>query len=304
MAIFSEGTFVREQRLRLGLSQEELCTGICSVANLSRFENNAQPVRLNVYIRLMQRLGQPVQAVSMPVSPADMRRHNIEREILYRMAVHDYSFEELLNEYVMCSKDMDNTEKQFHTYVTAILMWERQESMELVFDEFLKAIAYTYPKFDIEDTSKIRMLTHDEITIINNIAIILRKKGENSKALKWGFFLKEYHERMNLDYEEVTKTYPLILHNLANWLDDEGRYEDAVRLCDLGIEYCNKHGKLNLFAELMHNKGYYLELLERYEEASKYLKYALAIYEARNNVRGQEKAKRILSRVSKHLDLQ
>lgn len=289
MAVFSEGTFVREQRLRLGLSQQELCEGICSVANLSRFENNVQPVRLNVYIRLMQRLGQPVQPFSMPVSPAEMRRYNIEREILYRVSADDYDVVELLEEYVLCKQDMNILEKQFYAYITAILMMKKGQKSETIKEKFLEAIRYTYPEFDINDTSKVRLLTHDEIMIVNNIAIILYEDGDVREALKWGFFLKEYHEKMNLDYEEVTNTYPLILLNLSNWLGYSGRYEDAVSMCDLGIAYCDKHGKLNLFAQLLHSKGYYLDLLGKNEESVKYIRYALTIYEARNDVRNQKK---------------
>ena len=47
MAFYLLGDCIREQRERLGVTQEELCEGICSVPTLSKIENGRQGMRLN-----------------------------------------------------------------------------------------------------------------------------------------------------------------------------------------------------------------------------------------------------------------
>ena len=63
MAFYIFGDYIREQRERMGVTQEDLCEGICSPGTLSKIENGRQGVRLNQYIALMERLGLPVQPI-------------------------------------------------------------------------------------------------------------------------------------------------------------------------------------------------------------------------------------------------
>ena len=39
---FKLGTYIRKRREELGISQEELCEGFCSVPNLSRIETTSR----------------------------------------------------------------------------------------------------------------------------------------------------------------------------------------------------------------------------------------------------------------------
>ena len=56
---FKLGTYIRKRREELGISQEELCEGFCSVPNLSRIENNQQDPSRNLTKNLLERLGLP-----------------------------------------------------------------------------------------------------------------------------------------------------------------------------------------------------------------------------------------------------
>ena len=46
MAFYMFGDYIREQRERMGVTQEDLCEGICSPGTLSKIENGRQGMRL------------------------------------------------------------------------------------------------------------------------------------------------------------------------------------------------------------------------------------------------------------------
>ena len=53
------GEYVKQRRLDLGLTQEQLCYGICEPMTLSRLENGKQTPSRNRINALLQRLGLP-----------------------------------------------------------------------------------------------------------------------------------------------------------------------------------------------------------------------------------------------------
>lgn len=53
------GEYMKQRRLELGLTQEELCEGICEPITISRMENGRQTPSRNRINALLQRLGLP-----------------------------------------------------------------------------------------------------------------------------------------------------------------------------------------------------------------------------------------------------
>ena len=53
------GEYIKQRRLDLGLTQEQLCDGICEPMTLSRLENGKQTPSRNRINALLQRLGLP-----------------------------------------------------------------------------------------------------------------------------------------------------------------------------------------------------------------------------------------------------
>lgn len=59
MNVYFLGEYIKKQREKLGLTQEQVCEGICEQVTLSRLENGRQtPSRTRVNA-LLQRLGLP-----------------------------------------------------------------------------------------------------------------------------------------------------------------------------------------------------------------------------------------------------
>ena len=56
MANYKAGDIIRMTRKSAGMSQEDLCFGICSVETLSRIENGKHNVKKETYEQLMKRM--------------------------------------------------------------------------------------------------------------------------------------------------------------------------------------------------------------------------------------------------------
>ena len=56
------GEYIKQRRLDLGLTQEQLCDGICEPVTLSRLENGKQTPSRNRINALLQRLGRLSQS--------------------------------------------------------------------------------------------------------------------------------------------------------------------------------------------------------------------------------------------------
>ena len=60
MADYRAGDVIRLTRNAVGMSQEELCDGICSVQTLSHIENNKHRIKPDTYRQLMEKMGRGV----------------------------------------------------------------------------------------------------------------------------------------------------------------------------------------------------------------------------------------------------
>lgn len=59
MQNYKLGEYIRQRRLDLGLTQEQVCAGICESVTLSRVENGKQTPSRNRINAILQRLGLP-----------------------------------------------------------------------------------------------------------------------------------------------------------------------------------------------------------------------------------------------------
>lgn len=257
--------------------------GICSPGTLSKIENGKQGMRLNQYIALMQRLGLPVQQMNLQVTQEEMKWNNLKTKVQYKTALGRWDIEEELREMENYIKGGNKLEEQFILFNRAAVDIKAGKDIDKVFDMLIHAIKCTYENFDVDKIDSVKLLTTDEILIILNIAIVFDMQGNVLKAVKLGYFLKNYMENARLEYDEIAMIYPLLLFDLSNWLGKCNRFSEALELCNNGIEYCNKHGKLNVYTELIYNKSRYLFKLNRDDEAKKYMLYAYCISDMRND---------------------
>ena len=81
MEIYNIGEVIQKRRKSLGITQEQLSEGICSVQTLSRVENGKHQISWEKFKRLMEKLGMPSEKYSLVIKVDDMESIEYEKEI-------------------------------------------------------------------------------------------------------------------------------------------------------------------------------------------------------------------------------
>lgn len=82
MQNFLLGEYIRQRRLDLGLTQAEVCSGICEPITLSRLENGKQTPSRNRINAILQRLGLPDDRYYALLSPNELKIEALKKEII------------------------------------------------------------------------------------------------------------------------------------------------------------------------------------------------------------------------------
>jgi transcriptional regulator with XRE-family HTH domain len=285
MNSFKVGDVIRKTRLELKITQEQLAEGICSVSSLSKIENNSQvPTKIN-FDALMKRMGKSGELYYEFVSERDFEIQEIEYRITHYVSIGEYDKAKeliLLLEEEIESKDNLNT--QFLLYNKGII--KKNEGADLLTVEELlhKAIRITIPNFG-ENKLSDYLLTDRDINIICNISEIYHAMYKKEKAISLLYEVKDYIEESYMDTKSKVELLPLVFYNLSKWLGIEKKYEEAVKICEEGIDACNKYGKLKFFAEIIYNKACNLIELGHREEGIENLRLAYYMFLAQMNVK-------------------
>lgn len=280
MANYTIGDMIFETRMARGYSQEELSFGICSTSSLSRIENNTQVPGRKIFEGLLQRLGVSESIYSVFVSREEMELYRLKQELVWKL--EDFNFERievLIQELEKRLTGRNELERQYLLFAKASVLWCSQKKPQEALEMLLSVIRMTIPGFRGTEDIRKQLLTFDEITILNSIALLYAEMEERIRALELLFALREYMEAHVIDEEAKARKYPMLLYNITVNLGAEKRYEEAFELCGSGIEFCIKHNKLAVLPFLINNKACAAAELKRFEEARRFFAQAVVLFE-------------------------
>lgn len=281
MAVYVVGDFIKEIRLRKGYTQEMVSFGICTPASLSRIENGVQMPGRYILDKLLERLGTENQIFNVFVSREEMEWYETTQALL--RSITDGNLPELEKQIARMeemAEDAPELERQCLIFAKGELLLQSGGDREEAIRLLMKAIHISLPDFDGKTPLKRHLLTFDEISIINSIAVQHADAGRIAEALKLGEWLKEYLEEKIIDGKMKRTKYPMILYNLSNWLAKKKRYEEALEMTDIGVDFCIKFGNLVAFPLLIFNKACSLAELGEQEKAKQFFNQSIAIFEA------------------------
>lgn len=283
MAVYVVGDFLRETRLRKGYTQEEVSYGICTPASLSRIENGMQKPGRLILEKLFERLGTENNLFNSFVSKEEMELY-LEIQTLIRNVTDGdlHRIEEQINIVEKLTQNASELERQSLFWAKGTLAAQKYGNNEKAMEWLMRAIRITLPDFDGKNPLRNHLLTFDEITIINSIAVRYAENEDLLTAIQLNMWLKEYMENRIVDGKMKTTKYPMILYNLSCWLGDENCHKEALKMADEGIEFCVRYGNLALFPLLIFNKGSALAELDRTSEARNYLHQSITIFKSMN----------------------
>lgn len=166
------GEYIKQRRLDLGLTQEQLCDGICEPMTLSRLENGKQTPSRNRINALLQRLGLPDDRYFALLSKNELEMEALQKEIVACNANHrvEEGFE-TLKKFEQIADHDDQIAQQFILRSKVLLgrLDQRYTPQEQI-DLLMQAIRLTVPRFNLDEIERFFYST-DEIKIINQIGI-------------------------------------------------------------------------------------------------------------------------------------
>ncbi len=256
------GETIRQKRMELGLTQEELCAGLCDPSTLSRIETGKQAPSRNVARALLQRLGLPHDRYYTFWTSSEAEAEALWAKIDSCTARFQQSLgEEKLQARLDALEQLDRLEsiteasdkigRQYILATRAVLGKETEPySFELKLDMLLEAIRMTVPQFDPKTLDN-RLYSIDEAEIINQIAGTYSEAGQHEKAA--GIFnqlltyVREHYQNVAHPSRHLS---PAALH-YARELYLTGRYEEALETAELGQRACLDYGYCQSLPDLL-----------------------------------------------------
>lgn len=263
MQNFFLGDYIKQKRLDLGLTQEQLCEGICEPMTLSRLENGKQTPSRNRINALLQRMGLPDDRYFALLSKNELEMEALQKEIVACNVTERVAegFEKLAQFEALAAPD-DQIAQQFILSSKVLLghldgRYMPREQIGML----MQAIRLTVPRFDLENIESF-LYTKDEITIINQIGLAYSDDGQNKKAAEIYYQLLRYVRKHFKETITSIGMLPLVLYNYARVLDLCGRYEDGADIAQQCRKACVQYGHyqelprcLEIEAECRHFMG-------------------------------------------------
>ena len=253
MEIVYLGAYIKQKREELGLTQAQLCEGICEPMTLSRMENGKQtPSRIRINA-LLQRLGLPDDRYFALLPKNELEIENLLQEIgryalrfcrapeTDRPRIRAEALEKIAALEAAAEPDDRVTRQEALGFRASIGKPEGPYTLEERLELLMEAIRLTVPRFDPENIGANRYSTR-EIKIINQIAISYKQAGQLERAIAMYRDLMAYLEAYAQDLDGFARYYCLIASNCAIALEAAKRYEEAAELAEKGWRLCVRSG--------------------------------------------------------------
>ena len=290
MEQFLIGEYIRRRREDLGITQAQLCEGICEPATLSRLENSKQAPSYHLINTLLQRLGLPGNRYFALLNQRETDIENLRKEISNdeiaferasdedRPRVRAQALERLAKLERLMKPD-DRITRQYILGAKAALGGpEGPYSFEERLNLLMEAIRLTVPRFDLDELHLGRY-SIEETTIINKIARTYSRAGQKRKAIDIYRQLLKYIEKNDQELPRYAGHFCLVAHNCAIALALEKRYDEAVELAERGWQTCTRYGNylfLPGFLAILAECRYFMG---QHEQSAKLYIQACCIYE-------------------------
>ena len=256
------GEVIKQRRTELGLTQEQLCEGICEPITISRMENGKQTPSRNRVIALLQRLGLPDDRYFALLNKNELELDKLQKDVVsYNVRYQRASNKERIKakeDALAAVEHLENMMDEDDSISRQIVIRSRvllgKESGEYSFDErinlLIEAIRLTVPRFDLDEIGAC-LYSYDEIKIINQIAGTYSDFEQHEKAVDIYSQLLEYIQK-HMEIVPSTKSHlPMIAFNYARELYFLKRYDEAIEIAELGRQICINYGHYTNLPELL-----------------------------------------------------
>ncbi len=256
------GEVIRQRRVELKLTQEEVCEGICEPITISRLENGKQTPSRNRVKALLQRLGLPDDRFYGLLSAKELEISRLEKEIVSC----NVRFERAEGEEKKAARakalaklqaleqviDGDDTLSQQLILRSRYLLGTEQGryDFETGMALLLEAMRLTKPRFDIRQIEK-GLYTEQEVKLLNNMAQCCIRAEKHLDAID---ILRQLLGYLQTSWEKIPPHrahIPLVAYNYARELCQVKRYAEAIDIAEEAKNICINYGHYQFLPDLL-----------------------------------------------------
>lgn len=258
----SLGNLIRKERESQGLSQEQLCEGICEPMTLSRLETGKCIPAMHRLRALLQRLGLPEEKAYALVGDKELRFSALEKE-LNRLHIHfersdgadgaalREEAQKIYSQLEALTDGKDRIAQQIILRSKYLLGTDKgpyglEDGLKLL----TEALRLTVPRFDLEHITG-GLYMENEVRLINSVALCYLRNGEHRKAVEILAQLFRHMERQAQKTSQTRSLLPMVAFNYARELCAVKRYEESVETAMRGKEISIDYGYYLFLPDLL-----------------------------------------------------
>ena len=299
------GEIIKQRRLELKLTQEELCEGICEPPTMSRIEKGHQTPTHSKLKALLSRLN-----LSSEKYYAMMSENELEIEQLKDMII-DFNTRKLYAEALekidtlIPLADLDDTITQQFIIRSRVLCGKREynsiipysadEKLSLLFE----AIKMTIPNFDIDEIGS-HWYSLEEMKIINHIALVYSENKQQREAVDIYYQLLKFIKRKLVIHSDNVALAILVSYNYCLTLSQMQRYDDAFEIAHWGWNKCIEWSRSGPLGGLLFVIGKCLYYTGKIEESKDYF---IQSYYAFKSMRDISNSDSVKEDIKKYFDI-
>jgi len=254
------GQFLQFYREKYNFQQDKVCSGICSLATLSRVENGSKIVDSLVAESLLGRIGKEVLQFELLLNDNDYHLWIMRQEIQKQMNLENYrEVETLLAEYRKEMPQKEAVHEQFCLYHEALLKMHKKTSTEEICALLYRALRLTKPEFDGGDEEKL-LYNPMEIELITKLIHHGYSGWEDRDREKELLRLFDFVERI-YSGRQKERTGTEILMELVMWELQAEKYAKVIAHVDKAVNFISQGRGIENIAELHFIKAQALERL-------------------------------------------
>ncbi|WP_261129688.1 helix-turn-helix domain-containing protein [Bacillus sp. Marseille-Q3570] len=248
MPFIMVGEEVKRLRKTMGISQKELCEGICTQAEISKIENNQTAPLANTLYHIAKRLGVKTDYF---FERSESTNYEYIDELFYflREAVRKKDY---LNLQRMVQTEKNNPLFQKNLAMKQLLKWHEGICSYHVDEDATTAINQLNESLELTNHHK-DYFVERELEILNSIGVIYIETKQLDSA--HDTFQKAIEQYKRLPYKNEKKIFPRLCYNYSKLLANLNEYNKAISIAKEGIQSCLENESLYMFGELHFEVG-------------------------------------------------
>ena len=289
------GEYIRQERLKRGITQEQLCEGICEPITVSHMENGKQMPSYNRICAFLQRLGLPDDRYFALLSKNELEIKRLQDEIRADMVRFQRAEPEKqlsirtaglqkLKELEKLAEPEDQIIRQYILSEMSIFgkpdgAYTPEEQQQLLLD----ALHTTLPNLNLDELN-LGLYTMEETTLVNQLAVTYVRMDQPKKAIDiYSQLLKYVQKHYCEGMSWYAGKFALVTHNYTRTLFMVRRYDDALDVAELGRKVCVEYAHYQFLPGLLDLIGGCYFYQGNVEKCKEYYRDAYCLYKVIGN---------------------